>query len=122
MDTITWISHTFMIGDKAFKNVRPMSVEIIEETEEYWDGYLWWRKEWTESTGRWYLKLVYDRGPMTGKQVDHIYFDKESVARSWFTAIYNECFLTRDITQQKPSPTPTPPSPKKPNKPSLRLL
>lgn len=116
----TWTSHTFMIADKAFKNIRPLSIELIEETQEYWDGYLWWRKQWTEKTGRWFLKLAYDRGPVTSKQVDYIYFDKESTARSWYTTVYHQSFMA---TQSNQPPAPIPNKPKTSNKPKgLKLV
>jgi len=113
------------IGDKAYKDVRPLSIELIEDTQEFSTGYLLWRKEWSEKTGYWYIKFVYDRGPMSGRMMDRIYFEKESVARSWFTAVYNQCFLSQDIGQQKPSTIPPPPpdkpkTPKKNNR--LRLV
>ena len=111
----TWTAFTMMIGQKAYKDIRPLSIEMIEEENLFWDGYLWWRKEWTEKTGRWYLKFTYDRGPMSGKQTDYTFFDKESIAKSWYTLVYNEVFL-RHAEHTTP--------PEKPNKSNnpLRLL
>lgn len=121
---ITWTSWNLRIGDKAFKDVRPLAMEINREVADISTGYLWWRKEKLEYSGRWYVKLTYDRGPLSNQKSDFIYFADEPTARSWYDEIFNACFLGRISTQAPKSPPPPPTKkPKSPNKDNpLRLV
>lgn len=116
----TWTAWTFLLGDKAYKCVRPLYMELVREKQTLESsGMLWWRKTVEEYTGRWTIKFKYDRGPATRSRVDFIYFNTENQARFWFDQTWQSVFLGR---KQPIGPKWKKPQPKKKNKPNLRLL
>ena len=70
-----WSSWTLRIGDKIYKNVKPLTLELINN----------------DST--WSIVFTYNRGPLTFTQKDSITFSTEGKARGWFDYVYSGLFL-----------------------------
>jgi len=122
---LTWNAWTFRIGNKAFKGIRPISMEIVPERAiTSTSGMLWWKKDVEELTGNWVIKLKHDRGPATIARIERIVFERENEAQFWFDQTYSSVFVNK-IPVMEPHKVPKPPvskkKPKKP-KPHLRLL
>jgi hypothetical protein len=117
-----WMSWTLKIGDKAYKMIQPLAIEIRPQLEDFYSGYLWWRKTWTEKTGKWEIKFTYDTGPMTPRRTDVQVFDEESVAREWYDNIYYQVFAGQVEVPSMPKPKMKLPEIKKNSKPGLRLV
>ena len=117
---MTWTAWTFRIHNKAYKNVRPLTMELVREKRVLGSsGMLWWRKEIKQYTGRWAIILRYDRGPATQPKKDVQVFEREDEARFWFNQTFDSVFTA--IRKAMP---PLPPKNKKTQKkkPNLRLL
>lgn len=119
---IQWIAWNLRLGDKAYKLVNPLSMELRAQVKTHSTGYLWWRKEWTEETGKWEIKFTYDTGPMTPRRTDVHVFSDEYTARSEYDNIYYQVFTTQVQAPSMPKPKMKLPETKKNNKPGLRLV
>jgi hypothetical protein len=104
----TWESWNLRIKDKVWRNVRPLSLELTEEKEDsVVRRFLFWREIKTVKTGRWLIKFIYDRGPLTMKQHSVIEFDDETKARATFHNTYRQVFFyTSDRTTPPKTPSP----------------
>jgi hypothetical protein len=119
----TWTSWSLRLGDKAYKGVRPLGMEMFAEEVDKSTGFLWRRVQRIEKTGRWCIKFIYDRGPFSGikPSVDHIFFDDEDYARQCYDSIFSLCFLERTGDVQLPPSPPNKPKSLNKNNP-LRLV
>jgi uncharacterized protein (DUF1330 family) len=127
MSNYTWTAWTIKIGPKAYKGIQPLSIEIRPAVTLHSSGYLWWKKEWTERTGKWEIKFTYETGPLTPRRTDIIEFASEDQAQYWYDNTYNTVFLSNlDKVVPPPAMPPPPkmklPETKKPNKPGLKLV
>lgn len=78
--------------------IRPEVIDVVVGRN------LFWNKTEENETGRWIIKLRYDRGPMTSAKVDTIYFNHEQEARYWFDHIWENIFVK--IFKIPPPPPP----------------
>ena len=105
-----WSSWNIKIKNVAFKEVRPLEMEIRPEITDIEVSRGWFFSKTEEKkTGRWIIKFKYDRGPMTPARVHNVVFAEQSEARWWYNHIWENVFLK----QSGPVP---PPVPKKNNK------
>ena len=105
-----WTAWTFRIKDTAFRHVQPLSMELVREKAiTRVSGYLWWKKEVEDFTGRWAIVIKYNRGPTTRMCRTEVIFDREDEARFWFNQTFDSVFTT--------TRSPIPPTPKKTPKP-----
>ena len=92
-----WTSWSFKIADRAFKNVRPLNMELIKEQKHivhrYW---LFFTEKELVYTGNFIIRLKYDRGPGTRVQVAKVAFDDLKNAQRWFDAVVNTVFCVKD--------------------------
>ncbi len=117
-----WVAWTLKIADKAYKHIQPLAIEIRPQVEDHSTGHLWWRKSWTERTGKWEIKFTYDTGPMTPRRTDVHVFDEEAVAREWYDNVYFQVFVGQSSPPAPPKPKMKLPETKKPGKSGLRLV
>ena len=104
-----WRAWSLKIGNKAFKNVRPLYMDIKPEIIKVTTKKRWfWNQTEKRYTGRWVIGFKYDRGPCTANGHANIVFKKESEAQWWFDHIWTEVFIKKD------GPVPPPPPKKKP--------
>lgn len=120
MEWTAWTAWTFRLKDKAYKDIRPLKMKLIKEYElSYERKWVFIVKSVKNYTGRWVIRLEYDRGPMTSKVREDTVFSTEQEARFWFDTVFTTVFM---------GSTPPPPplkrrSKQKPDKkPHLKLL
>ena len=70
-----WTSWTLRIGDKVYKSIKPMSLELVC------------------AGSTWCIVFTYNRGPLTFTKTDTIAFLTEGDARGWFNYVYERLFL-----------------------------
>lgn len=118
---MTWTVYSFKIKDKAYREVRPLHMELVrEKVTVHVSGMLWWKVRREEYTGFWSIVFKYDRGPGTIRATDTVRFQKEDEARFWYQQTFESVFLSqRKIIEPGPS---KPSKPDKTKKPHLRLL
>jgi hypothetical protein len=116
-----WIAWSLKIGDRAFKNVRPIAMSIQKRTvTSRVKGFWLFPRYNTVETGEWEIVFVFDRGPLTTTRSSSILFDNESKARACFDQVFNAVFLKNHSSHH------VPPAPKhrkiKTKKPHLSLV
>jgi hypothetical protein len=102
-----WTAWTFQINSKSFKNIRPLSIELARETR----LIIWLKNIFTKAeilSPRWYISLTYDRGPVTKRRQEKVFFDKEEEARYWYNNVFREVFLAKTNKNKTPPKKKTP--------------
>jgi hypothetical protein len=93
----TWTGWSLVIGNKAFKAVRPITVTkekkvVIKRVAGFWIFSKYERIE----TDQWQIKFVYDRGPLTSTQSSTIVFNSEHEVNGWFNEICANLFTNNN--------------------------
>lgn len=115
-----WMSWTFSFGDKAYKGIRPLEMEIKPELKNAVTGFWSLFHSDYQPTGRYYIKFKYDMGPFSTPREDRIMFGTYGVAKSWYDFVYNGVFLGNRTSTAPVPPTSGPNNPNKNTK--LKLV
>ena len=92
-----WTSWNIKIAYKAFKEIRPLEMEIRPEIIDVVTSHgVFWNTTEEKKTGNWVIKFKYDRGPMTSTRVTNIVFKQEQEAVWWFNHIWTNVFCAKD--------------------------
>ena len=89
----TWTSWTFRAKNNAYKEIRPISMKIVEKTITQKVSGIWiFSKYRVIPTDRWEMVLTYDKGPCTKIRSDCIAFDSFLEAEECFYRLYDTIF------------------------------
>lgn len=100
-----WTGWSLRIGDRAFKNVRPIAMNIQRRVVTKKVKGFWFFSEYERfETDEWEIVFVYDRGPLTQTHSSTIIFSTESEARVWFNDIFSQVFLRKGSRHNIPPP------------------
>ena len=108
----TYTTWTISVKNKALKDVMPVSLEVVPETENYtvlkW-GF--WPVTYGRETGKFVLVLEYRENPFAKLKIEEWTFDTHDEAVEWYNFLYKGVFLAKpDVT--------APVAPKSPKKKS----
>lgn len=96
-----WQSWTFTIGNKAYRQVRPLEMWVEDHEDVLYRGIWPFRKKIVSVEG-YDIVFKYDRGPATRPRTDRIWFGDEIEAQDWFHYVYNNIFIKGDDSPPKP--------------------
>ena len=112
---MVWVSFSIKIKNVAFKDIRPLEMEVSPEMRDVDPSLSIFRNSPKERvTGKWIIKFRFDKGPMTAPRVKIIQFDTVHEAQWWFSHVWHTVF-------NRPTKQPPPTSPPKTKKKVLKF-